>query len=51
LQIHLHTLGIFSDDRFLDSLLKYVNQTTLDLGKEKWTFLYREFTAQCVPTP
>ena len=33
------------DDRFLDSLHKsFLNQTTLDLRKEKWTFLDREFT-------
>jgi hypothetical protein len=33
------------DDRFLDSLHKsFLNQTTLDLRKEKWTFLNREFT-------
>ena len=37
--------AFFSDDRFLDSLHKYfLNQTTLDLKKEKWTFLSREFT-------
>ena len=35
----------FSDDRFLDALHKsFLNQTTLDLRKEKWTFLNREFT-------
>ena len=35
----------FSDDRFLDSVHKsFLNQTTLDLRKEKMTFLYREFT-------
>ena len=39
LQIHLHKT-FFSDDRFLDSLHKsFLNQTTLDLRKEKWTFL------------
>ena len=44
LQIHLHE-AFFSDDRFLDSLHKsFLNQTTLDLRKEKWTFLNREFT-------
>ena len=44
LQIHLHK-AFFSDDRFLDSLHKsFLNQTTLDLRKEKWTFLNREFT-------
>ena len=42
MQIHLHKT-FFSDDRFLDSLHKsYLNQTTLDLRKEKWTFLNRE---------
>jgi hypothetical protein len=44
LQIHLHK-AFFSDDRFLDSLHKsFLNQTTLDLRKEKWTFLNRDFT-------
>jgi hypothetical protein len=44
LQIHLHKT-FFSDDRFLDSLHKsFLNQTTLDLRKEKWTLLNREFT-------
>ena len=44
MQIHLHK-AFFSDDRFLDSLHKsFLNQTTLDLRKEKWTFLNREFT-------
>ena len=44
LQIHLHK-AFFSDDRFLDSLHKsFLNQTTLDLRKEKWTFLNQEFT-------
>ena len=37
--------AFFSDNRFLDSLHKsFLNQTTLDLRKEKWTFLNREFT-------
>ena len=37
--------AFFSDDRFLDSLYKsFLNQTTLDLRKEKWTSLNREFT-------
>ena len=40
MQIHLHK-AFFSDDRFLDSFL---NQTNLDLRKEKWIFLNREFT-------
>ena len=45
LQIHLHNKAFFSDDRFLDSLHKsFLYQTTLDLRKEKWTFLNREFT-------
>ena len=44
MQIHLYK-AFFSDDRFLDSLHKsFLNQTTLDLRKEKWTFLNREFT-------
>jgi hypothetical protein len=44
LQIHLHKT-FFSDDRFLDSLHKsFLNQTTIDLRKEKWTVLNREFT-------
>ena len=44
LQIYLHKT-YFSDARFLDSLHKFLfNQTTLDLRKEKWTFLNREFT-------
>ena len=44
LEIHLHK-AFFSDNRFLDSLHKsFLNQTTLDLRKEKWTFLNREFT-------
>ena len=44
LQIHLHKTFFF-DDGFLDSLHKsFLNQTTLDLRKEKWTFLNREFT-------
>ena len=38
----------FSDDWFLDSLHQsFLNQTTLDLRKEKWTFLNREFTVLC----
>ena len=44
LQIHLHK-AFFSDDRFLDSPDKsFLNQTTLNLRKEKRTFLNREFT-------
>jgi hypothetical protein len=44
LQIQLHK-AFFSDDWILDSLHKsFLNQTTLDLRKEKWTFLNREFT-------
>ncbi len=44
LQIYLHK-AFFSDDRFLDSLHKsFLNQTTLYLRKEKWTFLNQEFT-------
>ena len=37
--------AIFSNDWFLDSLHKsFLNQTTLNLIKDKWTFLNREFT-------
>jgi hypothetical protein len=44
LQIHLYK-AFFSDDWYLYSLHKYfLNQTTLDLRKEKWTFLNREVT-------
>ena len=44
LQIHLYK-AFFLDDRFLNSLHKsLLNQTTLDLRKEKWTFLNQEFT-------
>ena len=44
LQIHLHK-AFFSDDWFLDSLHKsFLNQTTLNFRKEKWTFLNRNFT-------
>jgi hypothetical protein len=44
LQIHLHK-AFLSDNRFLDSYHKsFLNQTTLDLRKEKWSFLNREFT-------
>ena len=44
MQIHLHE-AFFSDDQFLDSLHKsFLNQTILDLRKEEWTFLNREFT-------
>ena len=44
LQVHLHK-AFFSDGRFLDSLHKsFLNQTTLDLRKENWTFLNQEFT-------
>ena len=44
LQIHLNKT-FFLDDQFLDSLYKsFLNQTTLDLRKEKWTFLNREST-------
>ena len=42
LQIQLH-LAYFSEDRFLDSVHEYfLNQTTLDLRKEKWSFLNRD---------
>ena len=44
LQIHLHN-AFFSDNRFLDSYHKsFLNQTTLDSKKEKWSFLNQEFT-------
>ena len=44
LQIHLHK-DFFSDDRILDSYQKsFLNQTALDLRKEKWSFLNQEFT-------
>ena len=46
LQIHLH-MALFSDDRFLDSVHKsFLNQTsetTLELRKEHWSFLNRDF--------
>ena len=46
LQIHLQK-AVFLDDRFLDSLHRYLlHQKTLDLRKEKWAFLNREFTVQ-----
>ena len=44
MHIHVHE-AFFSDDQFLDSLHKsFLNQTILDLRKEEWTFLNREFT-------
>ena len=44
LPIQLHK-AFFLADRFLDSVHKsFLNQTTLDLRKEKWSFLNREFT-------
>ena len=43
LQIHLHKT-FFSVDRFLILVHKYfLNQTTLDLRKEKWSFLNQDF--------
>ena len=37
----LYGKPFFSDDRFLDSLYKsFLNQTTLDLRKEKWSFFH-----------
>ena len=43
MQIHLHK-AFFLDNQFLDLLPRYFfNQTTLDLRKEKWTFLNQEF--------
>ena len=51
LQIHLHK-PFFFFFRFLDSLHKsFLNQTTLDLRKEKWTFLNREFTVLAFYVP
>ena len=42
LQIHLHK-AFFSDDQFLDSVHEsFLNQRTLDLRKEKWSFLNRD---------
>ena len=42
LQIHLYK-AFFSVDRFLDSVHKsLLNQTTLDLGKEKWSDLNQD---------
>ena len=42
LQIHLHK-SFFSSALFLDPLHKsFLNQTTLDLWKEKWSFLNRD---------
>ena len=44
LEIHLHK-EFFSGNRFLDSLHKsFLNQTSLDLRKKKWTFLNQDFT-------
>ena len=44
LQIHLNRAIVFGD-RCLDSLHKsFLNQTTLNLRKEKRTFLHQEFT-------
>ena len=44
LQIHLQK-AFFSDNQFLDSYNKsFLNKTTLDLWKEKLSFLKREFT-------
>ena len=44
MQIHLRK-AVFLDDRFFYSLHKsFLNQTTLDLRKEKLTFLNWEFT-------
>ena len=44
LEIHLHK-AFFGGNRFLDSLHKsFLNQTSLDLRKKKWTFLNQEFT-------
>ena len=44
LQIQLHK-PFFSADRFLDPVHKsFLNQTTLDVRKEKWSFLNRDLT-------
>ena len=44
LEIHLHK-AFFSGNQFLDSLHKsFLNQTSLDLRKKKWTFLNQDFT-------
>ena len=44
LQVHLHKT-FFSDAQFLDSVHKsFLNQTTLDLRKEKWSVLNRDLT-------
>ena len=44
LEIHLHK-AYFGGNRFLDSLHKsFLNQTSLDLRKKKWTFLNQDFT-------
>ena len=46
LEIHLHK-AFFSGNQFLDSLHKsFLNQTSLDLRKKKWTFLNQDFTVQ-----
>ena len=46
LEIHLHK-AFFSGNRFLDSLHKsFLNQTSLDLRKKKWSFLNQDFTVQ-----
>ena len=37
------------DDQFLDSLQKsFLNQTTLNVRKEKWTFLNQEFIVKAL---
>ena len=42
LQIHLHK-AFFLADRFFDSVHKsFLNQTTLDLRKENWSFLNQD---------
>ena len=44
LEIHLDK-AFFSGNRFLDLLHKsFLNQTSLDLRKKNWTFLYQDFT-------
>ena len=46
LQTHLHKAYFFGQ-RFLDSVQALLNKTTLDLRKEKLSFLNREFTVLC----
>jgi hypothetical protein len=44
MQIYLQK-AFFSDDQFLNVVHKsFLNQTNLDLRKEKWSFLNQDFT-------